>query len=77
MICATLNAAHKNMVDFDPTNPEHLKAYRSLCIGEDEPTGVRIKQHPTLRFNIQAPFETVPAMLQYKIGQAYLDGRVL
>lgn len=76
MMCATLNTARKNMVDFDPSNTEHLEAYRALCIGESAPTGIHIRQHPTLRFNLEAPFETVPAMLQYKIGQAFLQERV-
>lgn len=73
MMCSTLSVAQKNMVDFDPHNAQHLEAYRSLCIGETKATYIHISQHPTLRFRLEAPFETVPAMLHYKVGVAYLQ----
>ncbi len=75
LLCATLDPVQKRYVSFDPKNPEHLEAYRMLCIGTTKEGKLELtfRQHPTLRFYLEAPFETVPAMLHYRVGQAYLS----
>jgi len=54
-------------VDFDPLDPEHLHAFETLCL---QPISV---QHPTLRFNVDEPHDSVPIMMLHKIAQAHLD----
>jgi hypothetical protein len=62
-----LAAVQKTQVPFDVNNPEHLRAFHMLCIGDDP-----IKQHPTLRFQLDQPFLDVPSMMKHRVGQAYL-----
>lgn len=50
------------LVDFDPSNEEHMEAYRSL-IQEG-------RQHPTLRFNV-GTFESVPQMMLHRISEHF------
>ena len=73
-LCSTLSKVQKRFVEFDPCNPEHLEAYRMLCIGEKDDRGmIHVQQHPTLRFTTETPFEEVPAMMAYRVGEKYLD----
>lgn len=53
-------------VTFDPTNPEHIEAFKMLVL--EQPT----RQHPTLRFELEFPFVNVPQMMLYKIAGAYI-----
>lgn len=64
--CPTLRKVLKNYVDFDVKNPEHLEAFKSLCLEH------YAKQHPTLRFNLTETFEDVRSMMFHQVGQAYL-----
>ena len=52
---------------FDPTNPEHINAFKMLVL--DQPN----KQHPRLRFNLEFPFVNVPQMMLHKIANAYIN----
>lgn len=70
-MCNTLGKVHRRHVDFDPTNADHLKAFKMLVLGEDGPTST-IKQHPTLRFNLDNPFDNVRTMMTHKVAEAYL-----
>ena len=52
-------------VFFDPTNPEHLKAYNDLqTVG---------RQHQTLRFHVEAPYLDVRSMMLGKIADKYME----
>ena len=75
--CATLNPVYKQYVVFDPLNDEHLRAYKTLCIGEMRPLGKHVHQHPVLRFNLESPFSDVPSMMEYKVGTVFLTERGL
>jgi len=70
-MCNTLSKVLRQHVDFDPQNPDHLKAFKMLCLGEAGPTS-NIKQHPTLRFNLDNPFDNVRTMMTHKVAEAYL-----
>lgn len=70
-ICPTLAVMERSYVDFDPMNPEHLKAFKMLCIGETPTTP--IKQHATLRFNIEHPFTDVRTMMFHRVGEAHVQ----
>lgn len=50
---------------FDPTNPNHIEAYRMLVYEG--------RQHPTLRFTLEHPYLDVRAMMTDKIVRMYLD----
>lgn len=52
------------MVMFDPTLKDHLRAYYS--------TKYLGKQDPTLRFFLEKPFASIPAMMEHKISQELL-----
>jgi hypothetical protein len=74
MLCASLAKMQKRYVDFDPQNKSHLEAYSLLALGVVEDNGsIRIRQHATLRFHLEAPFVDVPSMMHYKVGHAYLN----
>lgn len=47
-------------VPFDPSNPEHVKAFLLL---QNES-----RQHPTLRFQLEQPFVSVFDMMKTKIA---------
>lgn len=73
ILCPTLNKAVKHYVAFDVNNPEHLKAFQLLCIGTIKDNGsVLLAQHPTLRFDLETPFEDVRSMMFSKVGQSYM-----
>lgn len=73
MLCPTLSKVQKAYVDFDVTNAKHLEAYAALSLGNvDERGNIHVKQHPTLRFHLEAPFVDVPSMMNHKVGHAYL-----
>jgi hypothetical protein len=73
MICPTLNKVRKQVVDFDPQNLDHLKAFQMLSLGnKDERGNIHVKQHPTLRFHLESPFVSVPDMMNNIIGHEYL-----
>lgn len=70
MICRTLHQQQLPYVTFDPTNKEHLDAFRSLCLGEKTPVGyLQIKQHPTLRFLLEENFPDVRSMMFHRVGE--------
>lgn len=71
--CATLAPVIRQTVDFDVTNPEHLRAFKMLCIGENKSDAVVIRQHPTLRFNLEHPFTNVRSMMIHKVGVHYVN----
>lgn len=70
-MCNTLSKVLRQHVDFDPQNPDHLKAFKMLVLGESGPSS-NIKQHPNLRFNLDNPFDNVRTMMTHKVAQAYL-----
>ncbi len=72
-ICPSLAPIVRESVNFDVTNPEHLKAYKMLCIGEIKNGVSLIRQHPTLRFNLEHPFTNVRTMMQHKVGEHYVN----
>jgi hypothetical protein len=75
MICRTLRRVQRNYVDFDVNNPEHLEAFRLLCLGNDDGLGIHTKQHPSIRFNLEENFQDVRTMMFHKVGQAYLASK--
>jgi hypothetical protein len=56
----TLQSVLRTHVTFDPSNPEHRKAYRTL-----RTTG---KQDPNLRFLLEPGFTTLITMMQAKLA---------
>lgn len=66
-ICATLAAAQKQYVDFDATNPEHIEAFKLLCLDPSHS-----KQHAVLRFNIEMPFEDVRSMMFQRVSEQFM-----
>ena len=73
MLCNTLSKVVRQVVDFDPTNLEHLNAFKMLVLGDN---GV-IRQHPTLRFAIEQPFDNVRSMMIHRVAQKYLEEQFL
>lgn len=71
-MCNTLSKVMRTHVDFDPKDAEHLKAFKMLVLGEDGPTSC-IRQHPTLRFNLDNPFDNVRTMMTHKVAESYLN----
>ena len=73
MTSHVLRTVQQKRVDFDPTNADHLEAFSMLCIGEADKRGsYGVKQHPTLRFNVEEGFEDVRSMMLHKVGKQYL-----
>lgn len=62
--------AHVERVKFDVTNPEHIRAFKMLTHSADN----KVKQHPTLRFILEAPYYNVHSMMTAKIVAEYLKG---
>jgi hypothetical protein len=52
-----------NYEQFDARNPEHLKAYMCLAY--------HARQHPTLRFYLEEPYQSVPSLMSARIAEAY------
>jgi len=71
MLCPTLSKVQRATVDFDPANPEHQVAYRMLVLGENGPTSP-LRQHPTLRFNVDRPYDSVRDMMINKISEYFI-----
>ena len=69
--CKTLSDVLKTPVVFDASDPEHLRAFKMVCIGDGPLTPIR--QHPTLRFHLEQPFTDVRAMMFHHVGEAYLQ----
>lgn len=69
-LCSTLNRVVKNHVDFDPNNPEHLRAFKMLCLG-DSPTAP-IRQHESLRFTLESPYVDIRTMMIHKVSEAHI-----
>lgn len=57
--------AHLQYVAFDAKNPEHIAAFKSLTKNG--------RQHPTLRFKLEAPFLDVRSLMIDKVLNAYMD----
>lgn len=72
LLCPTLRPVQRKFVTFDVHNLEHLKAFEMLCIGVDTPAGFQMRQHPTLRFELEDGFLDVRSMMFSKIGKAWL-----
>ena len=53
----------EQLVKFNPSNPQHVEAY--LCIR------LHGKQHPTLRFELDEDFQSVPGMMEVMLADAY------
>lgn len=62
LLCANAQLSKET---FDPTNPDHIEAYRMLVYEG--------RQHPTLRFTLEHPYLDVRAMMTDKIVRMYLD----
>lgn len=67
---AALQAAMSNIqhVRFDINNVEHVQAFARLI--KDG------RQHPTLRFTLEAPFLDVRSMLTSKVTHAWLEQKL-
>lgn len=70
MMCPTLSKVQRQHVEFNPTNPEHIKAFASLCLGDRLGN---IKQHPELRFALEVQYPDVRTMMFHKVGQFHLN----
>lgn len=71
--CTVLSSNIRTAVTFDATNPEHVEAFRMMCLGEVDALGnVTIRQHPTLRFRLEFPHVDVRSMMLTKIAQQYV-----
>ena len=68
-----LEAFRRPEVEFDATNPEHIEAFRMLCLGDLKKTGILCAQHPNLRFRVEYPFQDVRTMMFHKVGAAYVQ----
>lgn len=66
-LCPTLRKVFRNYVDFDPRDPEHLEAFRMLCLEDTA------RQHPTLRFNLTEQYTDVRSMMMVEVGRAHVD----
>ena len=66
-LCKTLASTQHKYVKFDVNDPEHIKAFQMVCIGEN---GV-IRQHPELRFILEEDFSDVRSMMFHRVGNAY------
>lgn len=74
MTSHTLRSVERNRVEFDPTNTEHLEAFKLLCIGNGEPREkFVVRQHPNLRFVLEEGYEDVRTMMLHKVGKQYLQ----
>lgn len=74
LLCSTLRKVQLSYVKFDVLDPEHLKAFEMLCLGEPTPVGgIRIKQHPTLRFELEDNFPDVRTMMFHKVGTYHVN----
>jgi len=75
MTCPTLTSAIRETVNFDPSNPEHRKAFKMLVLGEvSEQTGaITLRQHPTLRFTLPAPYTNVRQMLIHRACEEFIQ----
>jgi len=69
MLCPILRKIKKQLVQFDPENREHIKAFEYMCLGEN---GV-FRQHPVLRFELEEGFVDVRSMMLYKVGRAWIQ----
>lgn len=68
-----LRGVNRTRVEFDPTDNEHLEAFKLLCIGNGESRAqFVIRQHPNLRFVLEEGFENVRTMMLHKVGKHYL-----
>jgi hypothetical protein len=70
-ICNTLAGVVRQHITFDPTNAQHLEAFRTLVIGEAGPQS-SLRQHPTLRFNLEHPFDNVRSLMVHKVAEHHL-----
>jgi hypothetical protein len=75
-ICNSLNGLTRQHVDFDPANPEHLRAFSMLVLGENGPSSI-IRQHPSLRFNLEHPYDNVRSLMIYKVAEAHIKNHKL
>ena len=75
-LCNTLNRIARSYVDFDPTDPEHLEAFKMLVLGENGPASV-IRQHPTLRFNVDHPYDNVRSMMMHKVAEEHIRNHTI
>lgn len=61
-ILTPIHQRSQSYVQFDPMNAEHMRAYVMLSNG---------RQHPSLRFELEFPYQDVYAMMHVKIGKAH------
>lgn len=73
MVCRTLAAIQRKVVSFNPHNPDHLNAARTLCLGVPAGHEMVLKQHPTLRFELEAPFTDVRTMMIHKVLESHMS----
>lgn len=59
-------------VTFDPSNAEHVTAFKSLVIGDGQP--VMLRQATNLRFKLEKPFKDVRTMMLFRVGEAFVKG---
>lgn len=68
-ICKSLSPIQRKRVKFNVNDPEHIKAFQMLCLGENN----TIRQHPELRFILEENFTDVRSMLFHHVGHAYVS----
>ena len=73
LLCPTLRKVQLAYVSFDPTNTQHMEAFKLLCLGEKRPNGNLIRQHETLRFDLEDGFTDVRSMMFHKVGEHHLS----
>lgn len=62
-LCKSLVPVSKLTIEFDPSVPEHRRAYIMLAAG---------KQHETLRFTLPEQFPTVLDMMRIKLADHFV-----
>lgn len=75
-LCPTLNSVVLQRVDFDPTNLEHLEAFKMLCLGTQGVKGPTLRQHPSLRFKVPLPFQDVRTMMFHRVAAHHMESIV-
>ncbi len=63
-------------VEFDPTKPDHLEAFRLMCVSRDEQGKLRMQQHPRLRFRYdRGLYSSAREMMLVRVGEHYLKSQ--
>lgn len=72
--CRTLAVVDRQYVHFNPHDLAHREAFSMLCLGKDND---HFRQHPTLRFEVEAPFTDVRTMMFHRVAEAFINESVV